>query len=167
MRHPAVEFHVLDLYGGSASQRDEHETSRSAQSAHGLPRGDEDLEKAGIHIGSLGDAGEMLDDQAKVAYRRRLSELREELEQSKTLGNVERAEGTEQEIDALTKELSRAVGLGGRSRRAASASERARQTITKTIKSGLQRIAQIHSQLGDILSRCIKTGTFCSYQPDQ
>jgi hypothetical protein len=35
------------------------------------------LEKAGIHIGSLGDAGEMLDDQAKVAYRRRLSELRE------------------------------------------------------------------------------------------
>src|SRR5260370_42359140 len=38
------------------------------------------LEKAGIHIGSLGDAGEMLDDQAKVAYRRRLSELREELE---------------------------------------------------------------------------------------
>jgi hypothetical protein len=32
-----------------------------------LPRGDEDLEKAGVHIGSLGDAGEMLDDQAKVA----------------------------------------------------------------------------------------------------
>jgi pyruvate carboxylase len=38
-----------------------------------LPRGDEDLEKAGIHIGGLGDAGEMLDEQAKVAYRRRLS----------------------------------------------------------------------------------------------
>src|SRR5258708_32221745 len=88
------------------------------------------------------------------------------MEQSKTLGNVERAEGTEQEIDALTKELSRAVGLGGRSRRAASASERARQTITKTIKSVLERIAQSDSQLGDILSRCIKTGTFCSYQPD-
>src|SRR5258708_66760 len=88
------------------------------------------------------------------------------MEQSKTLGNVERAEGTEQEIDALTKELSRAVGLGGRSRRAASASERARQTITKTIKSVLERIAQSDSQLGEILSRCIKTGTFCSYQPD-
>jgi 50S ribosomal subunit-associated GTPase HflX len=56
-----------------------------------LPRGEEDLEKAGIHIGSLGDAGEMLDDTAKVAYRRRLSELREELEEAKELGNVERA----------------------------------------------------------------------------
>jgi hypothetical protein len=69
----------------------------------------------------------MLDVQAKVAYRRRLSELREELSEAKELGNVERAEQAEQEIDALTKELSRAVGLGGRNRRAASASERARQ----------------------------------------
>jgi len=163
LRHPGVEFHVLDLFGGIANQRDDDEPG---QSAHGLPRGDEDLEKAGIHIGSLGDAGEMLDDQAKVAYRRRLSELREELQQAKTLGNVERAESTEQEIEALTKELSRAVGLGGRSRRAASASERARQTITKTIKSVLERIAQSDAKLGDLLSRCIRTGTFCSFQPD-
>ena len=131
-----------------------------------LPRGDEDLEKAGIHIGSLGDAGEMLDEQAKVAYRRRLSDLREELEEAKEAGNVERAEQAEQEIDALTRELSRAVGLGGRNRKAASASERARQSITKTIKSVLERIAQSDAALGDILSRCIRTGTFCSYQPD-
>src|ERR1700687_2490853 len=163
LRHPGAEFHVLDLAGGIAARRDDDETG---QSARGLPRGDEDLEKAGIHIGSLGDAGEMLDEQAKVDYRRRLSELREELEEAKELGNVERAEQAEQEIDALTRELSRAVGLGGRNRRAASASERARQTINKTIKSVLERIAQGDAQLGDILSRCVKTGTFCSYQPD-
>jgi hypothetical protein len=41
------------------------------QSEQRLPRGDEDLEKAGIRIGSLGDAGETLGDQAKAAYRRR------------------------------------------------------------------------------------------------
>jgi len=63
----------------------------------------------------------------------------------------------------LTRELSRAVGLGGRSRKAASATERARQTITKTIKSVLERIAQSDATLGDLLSRCVKTGTFCSY----
>jgi hypothetical protein len=68
--------------------------------------------------------------------------------------------------DALTKELSRAVGLGGRSRRAGSATERARQSITKTIKSVLERIAQADATLGDLFSRCIRTGTFCSYQPD-
>ncbi len=148
LRHPGAEFHVLDLVGGIASQREEDETSQSVQ---GLPRGDEDLEKAGIHITTLGDAGEMLDDQAKAAYRRRLSELREELEEAKELGNVERAEQAEQEIDALSKELSRAVGLGGRSRRAASASERARQTITKTIKAVVERIAQSDADAGRYL----------------
>src|SRR5580700_3748228 len=105
LRHPDTEFHVLDLYGGIASQREEDETS---QSMHGLPRADEDLGKAGIQITGLGDAGEMLDEQAKAAYRRRLSELREELEQAKKLGKVERAEQAEKEFDALTKELSRA-----------------------------------------------------------
>src|SRR6202011_5810054 len=163
LRPPGAEFHVLDLAGGIAGRRDDDEAGQSEQ---GLPRGDEELEKAGIHIGSLGDAGEMLDEQAKVAYRRRLSDLREELEEAKERGNVERAEQAEQEIDALTRELSRAVGLGGRNRRAASASERARQSITKSIKSVLDRIAQSDAALGDLLSRSIKTGTFCSYQPD-
>src|SRR3984893_15037487 len=74
LRHPGTEFHALDSVGAYDSQRDDDET-------RGLPRGDEDLEKAGIHIGNLGDAGEMLDDQAKSAYRRRLSDLRGELEE--------------------------------------------------------------------------------------
>jgi AAA ATPase domain len=163
LRHPAAEFHVLDLAGGVAGQREDDETN---QSVRRLPSGDQDLEKAGIHIGSLGDAGEMLDEQAKVTYRRRLSDLREELEEAKEVGNVERAEKAEQEIDTLTSELSRAVGLGGRNRRASSASERARQSISKTIKSVVERIAQSDARLGDIFSRCIKTGNFCCYQPD-
>jgi tetratricopeptide (TPR) repeat protein len=163
LRHPTVEFHVLDLAGGIAGRGDDDEAGQSAQ---GLPRGDKDLEQAGIHIGNLGDAGEMLDEQAKAAYRRRLSDLREELEEAKKQGNVERAEQAEQEIEVLTGELSRAVGLGGRNRRAASASERARQSIGKTIKAVLERIAQSDGALADILSRCIKTGTYCFYQPD-
>ena len=163
LRHPGVEFHVLDLAGGIARQKEKYEASPSTR---GLPRGAEDLEKAGIHVGSLGDAGEMLDEQAKVAYKRRLSELREELEEAKEVGNIERAEHAEREIDALTRELSRAVGLGGRSRRAASASERARQSITKAIKSVVERIGQSDARMGDEFSRCVKTGNFCSYRPD-
>ena len=163
LRHPGTEFHVLDLAGGIAGQRDDDEPGQSEQR---LPRGDEDLERAGIHIGSLGDAGEMLDEQAKASYRHRLSDLREQLEEAKERGNVERAEQAEQEIEALTRELSRAVGLGGRNRRAMSASERARQSISKTIKSVIDRIAQSDAKLADIFARCIRTGNFCSYQPD-
>src|ERR1700722_7345649 len=87
LRHPTVEFHVLDLFGGIASQREDDESSHSVQ---GLARGTDDLDKAGIHITGLGDAGEMLDDQAKVAYKRRLSELREQYDEAKELGNVDR-----------------------------------------------------------------------------
>ena len=162
LRHPGTEFHVLDLVGGIAGEREEV----AGDSTHGLPPGEEDLAKAGIHIASLGDAGEMLDEQAKAAYRRRLSELREELGEAKGLGKVARAEQVEAEIDALTRELARAVGLGGRNRKAASASERARQSTTKTIKAVVDRIVQSDSALGNILTRCIRTGTFCSYQPD-
>jgi len=53
--------------------------------------------------------------------------VHQELEEAKELGEVERAEQAEQKIDPLTWELSRAVGLGRRNRRAASASERARR----------------------------------------
>ena len=163
LRHPRTEFHVLDLVRGKASGRDEDE---AGQRMVGFRRSDADLQKAGISITRLGDAGEVLDQQAKSAYRRRLSELREELKEAKQRGDVERAEQAEQEIDVLTRELSRAFGLGGRSRRAGSPSDRARQTVAKTIKSVLERIAQGHSTLGDILTKCVKTGTFCSYQPD-
>jgi tetratricopeptide (TPR) repeat protein len=163
LRHPATEFHALDLIGGIAGRGAEVELNQPTQD---LPHGQEELEKAGIHIASLGDAGEMLDEQAKANYRRRLSDLREELEDAKRLGRVERAEQLEAEIDSLTRELSRAVGLGGRSRRAASASERARQNISKLVKAVLEKVAQNDVTLGDFLSRCIKTGTFCSYQPE-
>src|SRR5260370_30912896 len=71
LRHPGTEFHVLGLAGGVASQPEADENSLSG---HGLPRGEEDLERAGIHIKGLGDAGEMVDDKAKVPYPRRLSE---------------------------------------------------------------------------------------------
>src|SRR6267378_2311034 len=47
LRHPGVEFHVLDLVGGIAGRHDQDETDNPAR---GLPRGDEDLEKAGIHV---------------------------------------------------------------------------------------------------------------------
>jgi tetratricopeptide (TPR) repeat protein len=163
LRHPKTEFHVLDLYGGVASQRTDDWTG---QPVSGSSRAADDLEKARIHITGPGDAGKILDAQAKSNYRRRLSELREELEEAKKLGDLRRAEQAEREIDALTSELSRAVRLGGRNRRAASASERSRQSITKSIKSTLDTIGRAEVTLAELLSRCIKTGTFCVYRPD-
>src|SRR5262249_31760873 len=138
LRHPGAECHVLAVVGGSTIQSPEDHPN---QSLSGLPHGAQHLDRAGSHIGDLSHAGEMLDEHAKAAYRRRLAELRETLADTQQRGHIERAERVEQEIGALTKELARAVGLGGRNRRAGSASERARQSVSKAIKGAVDRLA--------------------------
>ena len=61
LRFPGTDVHVLDLVGGTAdhSESREDEVNRFAAA---LPQSDEELENAGIHIGGLGDAGEVLDE---------------------------------------------------------------------------------------------------------
>ena len=61
-------------------------------------------------------SGPALDAQAKDAYRRRLEELGEELEEARGWGDPERVARAEAEIDALTEQLAQAFGLGGRDR---------------------------------------------------
>jgi hypothetical protein len=70
------------------------------------------------------------------------------------------------ERDFLLRELSRAVGLGGRDRRAASASERARAAATRAIRKAITRIREHHPELGEHLDHAIRTGTYCAYLPD-
>ena len=147
---PGREYHVLDLVAaetGSAAQAD------SGQAAD-LPRS------------ALGDAGEMLDARAKDAYRRRLAEIDDDIEQARATGDTERAAQADAERDFLVRELSRAFGLGGRDRRAASASERARAGVTRAIRQAMTRIGEHHPQLGEHLNRTIRTGTYCAYLPD-
>jgi hypothetical protein len=164
VRHPGTEFHVLDLGDGAPGRELARDQAKPSSAA--LSTNPEELEAAGIHVGGLGDAGELLDEQAKAAYKARLGELREELEEAKEFGQVERAAKVEEEIDALGAELSRGIGLGGRHRRAASATERARQRAKKNIKTAIGRIARHDPELGRMFSRCVRTGIYCSYIPD-
>lgn len=151
LRRPGEEVHALDLVaaaGGSGG------TSSRAPAQEGLVGGD------------LGDAGVALDPQAKRAYRERLHELHEDLEEAEANNDPERAARAREEIDFIAGELSAAVGLGGRDRKAASASERARVAVTRAIRAALKRIREHSAQLADHLDTTINTGTFCSYTPD-
>ena len=112
------------------------------------------------------DAGDMLDPQARAAYKQRLSELREELAEAQQFHDLGRSERLAAEIDFLTRELSRAVGLGGRLRRMGSPAERARVNITRAIKIALRKLTEHHPALGQHLTTTIKTGAYCSYTPD-
>jgi len=107
----------------------------------------------------------ILDSQAKLEYKRRINELRKDVEEAERFNDSYRASTSRTEIDAITERLAAAVGLGGRDRRTSSYSERARSARTKRIKEIINRIAKIIPSLGLHLAARIKTGYFCSYNP--
>lgn len=127
---------------------------------------EEQLAAPHLRVGGLGDAGAVLDAQAKAAYKRRLDELQDDLAEAQRFHDPGRAAQAQAELDFLTAELAAAVGAGGRDRRAASSAERARLTVTKAIKAALHKISASHPALGHHLATSITTGTFCSYTPD-
>jgi len=113
-----------------------------------------------------GDAGPMLDARAKQVYRRRLSEIEEDREEATARNDPGRIAQAEAEREFLLRELSRAVGLGGRDRRASSTSERARASVTRAVRQAIDRIREHHPALADHLHRAVRTGAHCSYMPD-
>jgi tetratricopeptide (TPR) repeat protein len=142
LEHPGQEIHVLDLAG-----------ERSAGGA-------------GVNEAiDTGDAGELLDDEARRAYRRRLEDLEETVAEAESFGDAARAARAREEIEMLGAELGRAVGLGGRARRAGGAAERARSAVQRRIKNAIERIAEHSAPLAALLTRTVRTGNYCVYLP--
>lgn len=161
LRYPGREFPATELEMRSESGAVANFAARPAQRIS-----EEELSAAGLHSDSSGDAGEMLDTRAKGAYRRRLHDLHGFLDEAKAQGNVERAFELEEEISFLTRELSRAVGLGGRDRRAASVAQRSRLNVTRAIRRSIEKIREHHPALGAYLATRIKTGLQCVYRDE-
>src|SRR5262249_50559475 len=112
-----------------------------------------------------GDAGEMLDTQARAEYRRRVVELRAELEDAEQRHDRGRAETLRAELRLLVDELPAAMSEGGRVRRASADIERQRVAITRRIRSAIAQIAKHHPSLGDHLASYVTTGYYCAYHP--
>jgi uncharacterized membrane protein len=135
VERPDEEIHVLALAGGD-------ETT-------GMPES---------------SAGEMLDERARRAYRQRLADLEEALSEAESHANATRAAALQREREAILAELARAVGLGGRARRAGSVTERARVNVQRRIKDAVTRIAEVDEDLGRFFERTVRTGTFCCFR---
>lgn len=112
-----------------------------------MPQGD----AAGVKLGTVADLADELDEAERWEDAARAGRAREELE-------------------LLTQAFAEAVGLGGRHRKAAAVSERARISVTKAIRAAGQRIGEKDSvrttpSLGHTLAGAVRTGSFCSYAP--
>jgi hypothetical protein len=112
------------------------------------------------------DLGPAIDAAARAAYRRRADELAAAAARAEAAGELGRANRVREEQQALIRELAAATGLGGRARPTGDDNERARQSVTKAIKSALKRIRREHEELGRHLEATVHTGLFCRYEPD-
>lgn len=149
LAEPGREFHAMDLAGCVAITP----VAVAREDRHQLPANGD-------------NAGPLLDAPAKQAYRRRLIDLRDDIDEAEAFGDGERARRAHEELEAITGQLAAAVGLGGRNRRVASAAERARVSVTRTIREAAGRLGDHDAQLGVHLEQCVRTGVFCSYVPE-
>jgi len=157
LAHPGEEFHAQRLLA-------EVEGNFSGSGDGGTMNERQFLDD-GLNVSSLGDAGPLLDDQAGKAYKQRLEDLAAELEEAREFNDYERAERVEEEIEALTKELSAAYGLDGRARKLADPGEKARKTISKAIGRALEHIKENDESLRHHLQNTLSLGLFPAYKP--
>jgi hypothetical protein len=109
---------------------------------------------------------EVSDRQSLAEYRERLVELRSDIDEADASGDLEMASRRREELDLLARHITASTGLGGAPRRTNSPSERARQSVTKAIRSALQVLTDEHPALGLHLAHSVRTGRYCTYDPD-
>jgi tetratricopeptide (TPR) repeat protein len=161
IRHAAGSFRMRDSLGLHYLARLFAEPNRPIHVLE-LCSGDA---QASAELGS-GDAGELLDQRAIQTYKQRARELQEELSEAEAFRDAARISAARRELEFLSAELSRAVSLGGRTRRAGSASERARSSVQRRIRNVIERVRKTAPELAPWLERTVKTGTYCVFTPE-
>jgi hypothetical protein len=157
LRYPGREFHVSELLASFiAAPTRPPEVIRNRR----LRDARDQMITAGVS-----DASPVLDAQAKAECKRRLSELRQALNEAAQFNDPDRAAKAQHEINAIAQHLACAIGLAGRDRKTSSGAERARSAVTKRIRRAIRKIGEAIPSLEHHLSARIKAGYFCSYNP--
>ncbi len=116
----------------------------------------------------VNEKGEKLfDAKAKKQYEKKLMELQADIREAEQRNDFSQLEKLQDEYDKLIEYLSQSLGIRGKIRESSNPVEKARSAVTWRIRSAIARIESYHPQLGAHLSNAIKTGSFCSYQPDR
>ena len=110
-------------------------------------------------------AQELIDEDARRAYRQRMTELQQQIDEAESDSDPVRAEAARSELDWLLAELGHATGLAGRSRAFPTDAERARSSVQKAIRRALVRIGAADPGIRAYLEATIITGIRCSYRP--
>lgn len=113
------------------------------------------------------DSGEVvLTQETQDRYRSAMKELDREIAQAESNNDLGRLETLRSEKDALMEQLRRDAGIGGRSRRFANDSDRARKAVSRAIGTALANIGKKSLRTQEYLDRQIDRGTSLSYRSD-
>ena len=122
------------------------------------------IELCGGH--EVADPIPIIDQRARYAYRRRLDEVDQDIAEAKGNNDIARVDLALRDREFLLAELNGAVGLGGRLRETGGAAERARTSVTRSLRYALDRLTDHDEVLGKHLKRTVRTGSCCSYTTD-
>ena len=116
--------------------------------------------------GSMDENNFVIDGQARLAYKKHINELQQDIEEAEENNDIGKKEVLQKELDQMIDHLSKNLGLGKRPRKMKSPTERARAAVTLRIRSAVKRLTEHHPSLGKYLTNSIRTGVFCSYSPE-
>jgi hypothetical protein len=153
LRHPYDQIYVVDL--AALGVPAEHRLSIEEAAEHGL------------RVSAEADVTPALDRRARDDYRARWRELLAEEAEARHDNDVGRLTRAQREIDMLTAQLTAVAGGNGTGRSGPSLKERARVNVRNCITSALRAMRQHDEALWRHLANSIKTGAFCSYEPDR
>lgn len=109
----------------------------------------------------------VIDEKARMAYEKRIKDLREEIDESEKNNDLERSRKLNEELSSLADHIAKSLGLSGRKRKLNSEVEKTRTAVTWRIRSAVKKIKAVHPSLARHLNNTLATGTFCSYQPEK
>jgi hypothetical protein len=108
---------------------------------------------------------DIITPEAISSIKKRLKELKQEIEEAEQYGDKDRYEKANEEYTEVRKYFDKAIGLHGKSRKFSKKHDSIRTTLQKGIKSAIKRIEQHNRILSQYLESYIRSGDLFTYNP--
>ena len=116
-------------------------------------------------VGAVVKSAAQTDRRSLAEYKSLIADYDADILEAQRLGWVGEVEALEKQKQSLIEHVAKLTGLRGRVREQNSDHGRARRAVQKAIKEAILKISAKCPELGQHLSKSIRTGYDCSYHP--
>jgi hypothetical protein len=157
LRNPGLELHVLELVRLVEKPDGESDPRKLSQ---------DELDSENLRRRKFGGRIEALDDTDIKRIKRQYEGLCYKRDQAKKLGDNERAESIQQEINALYDQYLSPYSIGKKGRYKSPEAEQARTNVLKLLQKAYERIGEENPFLAKFLRDKIDTREYLIYKED-